>query len=209
MRRPVTALSMACCIALLISGGCTVGPDYEKPELSTVPDAWHATVTEGVLEGEAPIQTWWTVFGDDTLTSLIERAGESNLTLREAVWRVEEARALRGIVAGQRVPNVNLSGEASRSEPSDNGPLGELAPGGLDAADLYDLGAGASWELDLWGRIRRQVEAADAEIEASVEDYRDVLVSLYAEVAANYVTVRETQKRLRLAHDNVEGQENT
>lgn len=208
-RRPVTALSMACCIALLISGGCTVGPEYEKPELPTVSDDWHAAVTDGVLEGSAPIQTWWTVFGDDTLTSLIERAGESNLTLREAVWRVEESRAVRGVVAGQRVPAVDLGGEAGRSQPSDNGPLGELAPDGFDAADQFDIGAGASWEIDVWGRIRRQVEAADAEIEASVEDYRDVLVTLYAEVAANYVDVRALQLRLRLAHDNVEGQENT
>ena len=209
LRRPVTALSTACCIALLISGGCTVGPDYEEPELPTVPDDWHAAVTEGVLEGSAPIQTWWTVLGDDTLTSLIERAGTSNLTLREAVWRVEESRAIRGVAAGQRVPAVDLGGEAGRSRPSDNGPLGELAPDGFDAADQFDLGAGASWELDVWGRIRRQVEAADAEIEASVEDYRDVLVTLYAEVAANYVDVRALQLRLRLAHDNVDGQENT
>ena len=190
-------------------GGCTVGPDYEEPELATVPDAWHTAVTEGVLEGDAPIQTWWAVFDDDTLNSLIDRAGASNLTLREAVWRVEEARSLRGVVAGARVPQVTLDGSANRAEPSDNGPLGELAPDGLDAGDLYDLGVGASWELDIWGRIRRQVEAADAEVEASVEDYRDVLVTLYAEVASNYVNIRSLQERLRLAHDNVEGQERT
>ena len=96
-------------------GGCTVGPEYEEPELATVPDAWHTAVTDGVLEGDAPIQTWWTVFDDDTLSSLIERAGASNLTLREAVWRVEEARSLRGVVAGARVPQVTLDGSANRS----------------------------------------------------------------------------------------------
>ena len=197
-------------IATLAIGGCKVGPNYEQPELPALPDAWNTAATEGVTEGSAPLQTWWAVFDDPALTSLIERAGTSNLTLREAVWRVEEARALRGVVAGQRAPNVDLSAEATRSEPSDNGPLGGLAPGGgLEAGNLFDLGVGASWELDVWGRVRRQVEAADAEVEASVEDWRDILVTLYAEVATNYVAVRASQEQLRLAHENVAGQENT
>jgi NodT family efflux transporter outer membrane factor (OMF) lipoprotein len=195
---------------VLALGGCTVGPDYEEPELATVPDAWHTAVTEGVLEGEAPLQTWWTVLDDATLTSLIERSSASNLTLREAVWRVEEAHALRGVVAGARVPQVALDGNANRSDLSKNGPLGGAVPDELfEPANQFDLGVGASWELDIWGRIRRQVEAADAEVEASLEDYRDVLVTLYAEVATNYVNVRSLQERLRLAHENVEGQENT
>jgi NodT family efflux transporter outer membrane factor (OMF) lipoprotein len=195
---------------LMVSSGCTVGPDYEEPELPNVPDAWHTAVTDGVLEGEAPLQTWWSVFDDATLSSLIERAGASNLTLREAVWRVEESRALRGVVAGDRYPQVTLDGNANRSELSRNSPIGEVLPPELvEPANQFDLGVGASWELDIWGRIRRQVEAADAEIEASIEDYRDVLVTLYAEVATNYVNTRALQERLRLAHDNVEGQENT
>jgi len=197
-------------VGLLSLGGCKVGPDYEQPELPNVPDAWHTAVTEGVLEGDASIQTWWTVFDDATLSSLIDRAGSSNLTLREAVWRVEESRALRGVVAGARVPQVGLDANANRSDLSKNGPLGGAVPDELfEPANQFDLGVGASWELDVWGRIRRQVEAADAEIEASVEDYRDVLVTLYSEVATSYVDVRALQLRLRLAHDNVEGQENT
>jgi len=195
---------------VLSLSGCTVGPDYEEPELPSVPDAWHTAVIEGVLEGEAPIQTWWTVFDDPTLTSLIERAGTSNLTLREAVWRVEESRALRGVVAGARVPQVALDGDATRNDQSKNGVLGGVVPDeAFEPANIFNLGVGASWELDVWGRIRRQVEAADAEVEASVEDYRDVLVTLYAEVATNYVNTRALQERLRLAHDNVEGQEKT
>ena len=203
-------LILTAVIGLASLAGCTVGPDYEEPELATVPDAWHTAAVDGLGEGDAPLQTWWSVFDDDALSSLIERAGASNLTLREAVWRVEEARSLRGVVAGARVPQVGLDAEAARSQPSDNGALGDFAPeGGFDGANLFGLGVGASWELDVWGRIRRQVEAADAEVEASVEDYRDVLVTLYAEVATNYVNVRALQLRLRLAQDNVEGQENT
>ncbi len=208
-RAPAISLT-AVLVGHLVLAGCTVGPDYEQPELPTVPDAWHTAATDGLGDGQAPIQTWWAVFDDETLTSLIERAGETNLTLREAVWRVEEARALRGVVAGQQVPNVDLNAEVGRSQASDNGSLGALAPeGGFDAGDLYDVGAGASWEIDVWGRVRRQLEAADAEVEASVEDYRDVLVSLYSEVAVNYVNVRALQERLRLAESNVKGQENT
>jgi NodT family efflux transporter outer membrane factor (OMF) lipoprotein len=195
---------------LVALGGCKVGPDYVEPELPTVPDEWHAEVTKGLLDGEAPIQTWWSVFDDPTLTSLIERAGASNLTLREAVWRVEESRALRGVVTGQLYPEATLDAGATRNEISKNSPVGgALPPELIEPGNQFDLGVGASWELDVWGRIRRQVEAADAEIEASVEDYRDVLVTLYAEVATNYIDVRALQLRLRLAHDNVEGQENT
>ncbi|MEE4270304.1 MAG: efflux transporter outer membrane subunit [Thermoanaerobaculales bacterium] len=202
-------LVMVAAAGVFTVGGCTVGPDYEQPELPTVPDAWNTAATEGLADGSAPLQTWWAVFDDPTLNSLIERAGASNLSLREALWRVEEARALRGVVAGARVPGVDLSAEAGRSEPSDNSALGELAPDGLEAGNIFDLGVGASWEIDLWGRVRRQVEAADAEVEVSVEEWRDILVSLYAEVASNYVVVRTSQERLRLAHDNVAGQENT
>ena len=202
-----TLFTLAVALAL---GGCTVGPDYVQPEIETVPDAWNTAATKGLAEGESSIETWWSVFDDATLTSLIDRARTSNLTLREAVWRVEEARALRGIAVGQRVPQVGVSGDATRTEASKNGPLGEVVPGEFfEAQDLYDLGVGASWELDLWGRIRRQVEAADAEMQASVEDDRDVLVALFAEVATSYVDVRAFQERLRFAHANVEGQEDT
>jgi NodT family efflux transporter outer membrane factor (OMF) lipoprotein len=195
---------------MLVLGGCMVGPDYVQPEVETVPDAWNTEATKGLAEGEASIQTWWTVFDDTTLTSLIERARLSNLTLREAVWRVEEARALRGVVAGARVPQLGLDGNANRSELSRNGPLGDVVPDELvEPANQFDLGVGLSWELDVWGRIRRQVEAADAEVAASVEDYRDVLVTLFADVASNYVNVRALQERLRFATANVEGQEDT
>ena len=190
--------------------GCTVGPDYVQPEVETVPDAWNAAAVKGLVEGEATIQTWWTVFDDPAWTWLIERSRTSNLTLREAMWRVEEARSLRGVIAGQKYPQVGLDGNANRSEPSKNGAFGGIVPPELfEAQNLFDLGVAASWELDLWGRIRRQVEAADAEVAASVEDYRDVLVTLFAEVATNYVNTRALQERLRLAHTNVEGQEDT
>lgn len=188
---------------------CTVGPDYVQPETET-PDAWHIAAVEGLEDGEATLQTWWQVFDDELLNDLVRRSADGNLTLREALWKVEEARALRGVAASTGKPQVGASADANRSQPSDNGTLGDFAPeDGFEAANFFAVGVGASWELDVFGRIRRQVEAADAQTQASVEAYRDVLVSLYAETALAYLNVRTAQERLRISHANVEGQENT
>ncbi len=203
---PIVALG-----AIVFVAGCiTVGPNYEEPE-KTVPDAWYEAATTGIVEGDAPLQTWWTVFNDPVLDDLIARAAEDNLELEAAVYRLQEARALRGVVASQRKPDVALDASAARSEPSDVGILGDALPEGesFSAQDLYDVSAVAGWEIDLWGRIRRSVESADAAVEVSLEDYRDVLVTLYAEVAANYIQVRTFQERIELAHANVKAQNET
>jgi NodT family efflux transporter outer membrane factor (OMF) lipoprotein len=193
----------------LVLGGCTVGPDYVEPETAT-PDAWHTAAVEGLEDGDATLQTWWEVFEDEKLNELVMRSTEGNLDLRSALWRVEEARALRGVVASTRKPQVGFSADANRSLPSENGALGDIAPEeGFEAENLFTTGFGASWEIDVFGRIRRQVEAADAATQASIEAYRDVLVSLYAETALAYLNVRTAQERLRIAHANVEAQENT
>ena len=202
-------LSLASVTCVLALSGCTVGPDYVEPE-TTTPDAWHTAAVEGLEEGEATLQTWWTVFDDDQLTELVMRSAEGNLDLLSALWKVEEARALRGAVASIGKPQVDFTGDAYRSQASDNGPLGDFAPeDGFEAENQFVAGFGAGWELDVFGRIRRQVEAADALTDATVEAYRDVLVSLYAETALAYVNIRASQERLRIAHANVEGQENT
>jgi NodT family efflux transporter outer membrane factor (OMF) lipoprotein len=105
---------------------------------------------------------------------------------------------------------VGFTADANRSQPSDNGIFSDFAPEeGFEAGNQFTAGFGASWEIDVFGRIRRQVEAADATTQASVEAYRDVLVSLYAETALAYVNVRASQERLRIANANVEAQEDT
>ncbi|MEN8163703.1 MAG: TolC family protein [Acidobacteriota bacterium] len=205
---PVVAIVAA--LAIATTTGCiTVGPDYVEPEIET-PDAWHTAATTGIGDGTATLQTWWNEFDDPILSDLIHRSTEGNLSLREALWRVEEARALRGIAGSPGSPQVNATGQSSRSEASDNGLGADLAPpGGFEAQSLHDYGVGASWEIDLFGRIRRQAEAADATTQGSVEAYRDVMVSLYAEVALAYVSVRSSQERIGLAKANVQGQEET
>ncbi len=199
--------SLAAGFALALAGCITVGPDYEVPE-TTVPDAWHTAATAGLAEGEANLQTWWTMFDDDKLSELIVRAQNSNLGLETALWRVEEARALRGVTAGVRLPQVALDGASTRQQPSDNG-LTPPPEGGFESTTLHDYAVGASWEIDLFGRIRRSVEAADATVDARTEAYRDVLVTVLSEVALDYVDMRSTQERLRLARANVSAQEDT
>ena len=176
--------------------GCLVGPNYQPPVVE-MPDAWEQSAVADVEAGEAAFQTWWTVFDDPQLTSLIERARVANLDLRRAVWRIEEARASYGVARGERYPGVGASGEVSRSEQSEN-----LVPG-AEATNLFALGADSSWEIDVFGRIRRGVRAADAGIAASVEDYRDVLVTLLAEVGLNYFELRSLQERLAYAEANI------
>jgi NodT family efflux transporter outer membrane factor (OMF) lipoprotein len=202
-------LSIAAVAFALVLNGCTVGPDYVEPE-TEAPDAWHTAAVDGLEDGEATLQTWWMVFDDEKLNELVMRSAEGNLDLRSALWRVEEARALRGVVSSTGKPQVGFSADANRSLPSENGVLGDFAPDeGFEAENLFTTGVGASWEIDVFGRIRRQVEAADAATQASVEAYRDVLVSLYAETALAYVNVRTSQERLRIANANVEAQEET
>ena len=194
--------------ALMLAGCAAVGPDYKLPEVP-MPDVWQNTALDGLSEGDATLQTWWGRLGDPTLERLVQRAEESNLTLQEAAARVEEARAFLGAARGQRLPGVGLGSTVQRFNGSDNSQLGQIAPNGLQTTNLFDLGLGSSWEIDVFGRVRRSVESADATYEASIEDYRDVLVSLFAEVARSYIDLRTNQARLGYAEKNVKSQQTT
>jgi NodT family efflux transporter outer membrane factor (OMF) lipoprotein len=181
-----------------------VGPDYREPEIQT-PDAWHQELLRGLTTGEPDLRTWWGVFNDPLLESLIERAAAGNLDLREALGRIQEARAVRGFAGGERFPDIDGTGTAQRTRESEE--VIGVIPGPGDRSDtFYDIGLDSFWEIDLWGRITRSIESADADLQAFTEDYRDVLVSLYAEVAATYVQVRALQARIQAALGNVETQ---
>jgi NodT family efflux transporter outer membrane factor (OMF) lipoprotein len=189
---------------LLLSGCITVGPDYEAPEAET-PDTWHQVMIRGLQEGHADLQTWWTVFQDPLLDQLIERAFAGSLSLREAVARVEEARASYGIAAGERFPDIDAQGSAQRVRESSE-IVSVVPPPTTRNDNFFAAGLDSTWELDLWGRIRRSVESAESSYEASLEDYRDVLVTLYADVGFTYVQVRALQDRIRYAEQNVRTQ---
>ena len=188
---PLLALAL-----ILIQGCVSVGPEYSAPKLK-MQDAWHQAITDDFSGGEASLQTWWTVFDDPILDSLIARAGHGSLKLREAYAKITETRAIKGIKESERAPNVNITGGATTS--------------GIDSKTTSYLQAGgdASWEMDFWGRISRSIESADAGLEASIEDYRDVLVLLFAEVATNYIEVRKLQNQIQSLQMNIYAQSQT
>jgi len=207
----------------LIAAACTVGPDYEPPDFTveTVPDQWRTTVETEMAADTTDLEMWWAAFNDSLLTELIKRSEFGNLDLQAAVGRVAEARAIRGVAKGGYWPDIVLGGAYSYQKLSENGlqgaQVGQPGDGGEDAGssllsdpfDSWTAGLSLSWEIDLFGRIRRTVEAADAQLQASVEDYRDVLVTLYAEVGSAYVDARAFQTRLDFATQNVTAQENS
>ncbi len=183
--------------------GPKVGPDYSPPEVK-VQDAWHQEITKGLEEGEANLQTWWNVFNDPVLNELIERAGENNLELKVAYARIKEARARRGVKFGERFPDLNATGDARRIRSPHN--FRPPTTQGSRSDDWFKFGGEGSWEIDFWGRIDRSIESADADLAASMEDYRDGLIVLYAEVATNYVELRALQDRIKYVLGNIETQ---
>ena len=192
---------------LPLFSGCKVGPDYVRPE-SSVPDQWHDKAVQGLADGSADLQTWWTVFDDPILVDLIQRSRAENLDLQIAAARIMEARALLGVASGEYWPNVDAAGFYSRDRISENG-LVVPPSGNVDETNLHSIGVDASWEIDVFGRIGRSVESAHASMQASVEDYRDVLVSLYSEVAQSYIDLRALQTRLKYTVNNAKLQRDT
>ena len=193
-------------VSLVVLFGCTVGPDYEPPEFEQeVPDAWKSVAAEEIESPGSPLETWWTTLNDPKLVELIHEARTSNLSVQIAAERVREARAQLGIATGRYYPDVVLDGSYSRQQASENSAQIPI-PGIGDPFDSYDLGVGFLWEIDVFGRLRRGAESARAALEASIEDYRDVMVVLMADVAANYVEVRTLQDRIKYGRANVEAQ---
>jgi outer membrane protein, multidrug efflux system len=191
-------------VALILSGCFLVGPDYKTPDLP-VPAQWSRTVQGSATTPDSDPQAlaqWWGTLGDPDLSNLIERATAGNLDLKTAQARVREARARRGIAQAGLFPTLNAGGSATRSRGSEQTGSGE-------SRDLYRLGFDASWELDIFGRVRRSVEAAQGDLEASEADYHDVLVTLVAEVALNYVDARTLQSQLQVAEENLKTQQET
>ncbi|MDX2117958.1 MAG: efflux transporter outer membrane subunit [Planctomycetota bacterium] len=205
---------------LALLAGCTVGPNYAARD-SKMPDAF-ANVPSGAVEGvagktgstpeagEAQLANWWRSFNDPALESLVQRAIAANLDLKGAEARVREARGQRRVAGSADMPQVNASGGYTRSRLSENGSQSSAAQAqDSGGSDLFQGGFDASWELDVFGGTRRNVEAADATIAATENDRRDVLVSVLAEVCRNYVDVRGFQQRLSLAERTVALQQQT
>jgi len=193
---------------LLLIGvqGCAVGPDYRAPAL-TMPSVWGQRAQAGVTAATADLKAWWRGFGDPVLDALIDRAIARNLDLKIAVANVREVRALRGIAGADQFPTINASGAYARVKETEN--VRPLPPGFDPEHHLFQVGLDASWEIDVWGRVRRSIEAADATIEAAEDNRRDVLLIVLAEVARNLVDVRASEQRLLIAQNNIQTQQET
>ncbi|MBL9122185.1 MAG: efflux transporter outer membrane subunit, partial [Planctomycetaceae bacterium] len=182
-----------------VHNGFKVGPNYVRPPAQTSPD-WIDSSDARVKSDPPADCAWWTVLNDPALNGLIGSAYRQNLDLRAAGARITEARAQRAIAVGTLFPQTQtMTISALESQISQNLPI--PFPQNFD---LVTAGFNGSWELDFWGRYRRAVESADANLSASVEQYGEVLVLLLSDVASNYVQLRTFQQRLAYARQNVE-----
>ncbi len=219
-------------LGALIVSGCTVGPDFERPSPWS-PASWFRAnpgrapepILASMPAAEPVDPTWWAAFRDPVLTELMRRVADQNLDVRTATVQLAEARAQRRIVGADQFPTLNGNLSYTREKSSDKGAFdalggslggGSAGPAGtqqagvalggsskLPAFDLFQGGFDATWELDLWGRVRREVESAQANVDASAESRRQILVTSLAELARNYVQLRGTQEALAIARRNL------
>ncbi len=208
--RHISFSGLAALIAATLVG-CAVGPDYRPPE-TKVPSTWDG---QNAVTPVTPSKTainpvtlveWWTAFNDPTLSSLVEAAVRANLDVRLAEARIRQARAARGVAGAPLWPELDASALYQRSQGSSEvGGGGAVATvGGL--RNLWQAGLDATWEIDIFGGTRRNLEAATADLEAAVEDRRDVLVTLVGDVGTNYINLRGFQQQIKIARENLTAQ---
>lgn len=204
-RCALRAVGLAALAALCLTG-CMVGPDFQRPRVE-MPAAYVGSVPQPAPPAADPVAAslarWWGLFDDPVLVTLVERALQSNLDVKVAEARVRQARAAVQGAQSFLWPTVDSSASVRRSRTP--GPLGNRG----NVGTLYTAGFDASWELDLFGGVRRTVEAAEADLAGTEEARRDVLVSLAAEVAQTFIDLRAFQERVAIARQNLKIQEHS
>jgi len=211
-------------LALVLVAGCTAGPDW-SPQSMWSPPAWQAADSSQATPSmpiAAPADPkWWAIFHDTELTSLEDRVAAANLNVRLATIRLVESRAQRRITGAGQFPALNADGSYTHEDISRKGVIGLFggASGGFPTSitggtklppfNLWQDGFDASWELDLWGRVRREVEGADASVEASADARRGALVSVLAEIARDYMQLRGLQAQLAITRQNIATEQDT
>jgi NodT family efflux transporter outer membrane factor (OMF) lipoprotein len=205
--------TIATLIAPLLAAGCTVGPNFVSPDPQLPQTSFMDDRGVAVADARLPPPTdpaWWAVFRDPILTDLERRVADANLDARTARIRLAQSRFQRGVTAAAQFPSINGDAKYTRELYSQNGIVslvsGLLPPGSSfnpGAINDYNVGFDASWELDLWGKVRRQVEAADAQVEQAADQRRDALVSSLAELARDYIQLRGVQMQIKIANDNL------
>jgi NodT family efflux transporter outer membrane factor (OMF) lipoprotein len=196
---------LAVCVTLLL-GGCTVGPNFERPKIEMA--AAYSDEPQDVgsrTYGGAVDTAWWTSFGDTELTALVDRLAKQNLDLQQAAERVRQARAQRTIAASQGLPHAEGDAKYTRKRQSANGEasLEEPVPGAPLEYNLYQPQLQASWELDLFGKVRRTVEAANARTAAAIEARNGIALSAVAELAQDYMQFRQLQAEETVLRSNL------
>jgi len=202
-------------LALLVSG-CLVGPDFQPPH-PEAPANWEGvtkmpTKQPYVITAQpAELTQWWRQFDDPRLTGLVEEAIKANLDLQLAKARLRQARALRGVAVGGLWPTITVTSTFQREKTQvvTQGGSSKVAPKTAQVENLYQAGFDAVWEIDLFGGVRRNLEAANANVEAAIENINDVLVTLVSEVGLNYIQLRGFQKEIVIAKNNLKAQQDT
>ncbi len=213
MPKNTTVTNTLLASSLVLLAGCTVGPNYRKPEdrastgFENTSTPTNGSLASVISTDPADLREWWKSLGDPTLDSLIARGVSQSPDVRLALARLREARAQRGVSESLAYPVLDAVGGYTRSRGSENafGPGG--APGRV--TNLFTAGLDAGWEIDVFGGVRRGIEAADADLEASEWSRRDVLVTLTSEIARNYVEYRGYQKRMHVLEEAVRVQAET
>ena len=211
--------SITAVFSFFLLGGCAVGPNYKRPQVS-VPEQWTVAPARGT--STKPIQTdeWWSSFQDPELNSLIERAVSRNLDLKLALERVQEARAARGIARSGYFPSIDANASATRLRGGNSQGVIRAVPSSADPnarpslispfeTNSFQGNLSASWELDVFGGTRRGVQAATAGVVAAEENRRDVTVILLGDVGRVYAQLRGFQHRLEIANKNIKTQQDT
>ncbi|WP_211918609.1 TolC family protein [Vibrio sp. B1REV9] len=193
----LTKPSLAILSVLGLSACTTLGPDYVHPEQTALPSDWSVEkAAQDTQQSDQKLQQWWQQFNDPTLNQLVEMASQQNLDLEAAGLRILQARSLLGISTGLQYPQVQtVSGNVARAYVNDQGVN--------NAALSFDAG----WEMDIWGKYARGIESAEAGYYASIASYHDIMVTITAEVARNYINYRTFQERILLSRRNIEIQE--
>ncbi len=212
-----TAL-LATAFSLLLVG-CAVGPNYKRPQV-TVPNQWTVAPARGTSTKSPETDAWWSSFKDPALNSLIERPVDRNLDLKLALERVQEARAASGIARSGYFPSIDANVSTTRLRGGFNQGVIRAVPSSTEPnarpnlispfeTNVFQGNLSASWELDVFGGIRRSVQAATADAMAAEENRRDVLVILLGEVGRVYAQLRGFQRRLEIANKNIKTQQDT
>jgi len=189
MFKPVVHSAAALAVAALVSACGTLGPDFAAPKSVDTPAYRHAAAEPQDQAARLPAE-WWTVFGDTTLTQLEQRALRDNPNVRAAAQRLVQAQAQLGVVRANQLPTVGVSAGVSNSRTSAETPMGVTFGGRSIKGNEFSVGANFSYELDLWGRVRRAVESADAQALAAQDDRDGVMLMLSSQVATTYWQLR-------------------